>query len=393
MYHIYDSRGSSTVECQITTSNGIVSSIAPGGASTGKKEVASFPNGGVDSSLSIFNSKIKKEMLQWEFGKQKEFDKFLHELDGTENLSNIGGAMTTVLSLSYAKASAIEESVPLYEYIRRLTGTKLSIPYVLGNVMNGGRHAVGGPDIQEYLSLAMGKSARESVEANYMVHKVIMEKLKEKGMKAIGKGDEGGWVTSLGNIQALEVLSESCNYVREQGFEVYPALDLAASQFYNNGLYRYREQTVDGDGQVSYMVDLADKYNIKLIEDPFDEDDFDHFAQLTEKIGNKTVIVGDDLYTTSTERLKKGIGKGSTNAVLVKVNQIGTLSDTIEFIKLATMHKYKNIVSHRSGESCDNAIAHLAVGCGAYAIKTGVMGGERVAKLNELIKIDENRSM
>jgi len=391
VYHIYDSRGTGTIECDIVTDKCTIVSMAPSGASTGKTERKVLPAKGIGEAITKFKKEIAPKMIKWEIGNQRSFDEFLHEVDGTNDFSGIGTALSTSLSIAYAKYSAYVQEIPLYKYIADLAGTTIKMPYLMGNVMNGGKHAIGGPDIQEYLSLSMGKNIRESIEANFTVHKHIAEILKKKGMKAIGKGDEGGWVVSLGNVEALEILHTACSEVREEyGYNVYPALDFAASQIYSNGLYKYKEQSLDLEGQIGFVSNIVDKYGLLSVEDPIDEGDFEGFAKLTNKIGNKALVIGDDLYTTDTKRLEKGIALGSTNAVLVKVNQIGTLTDTVEFVKQSVRYKYKNVVSHRSGETCDPSIAHISVGLGSYALKTGVMGGERVSKLNELIKIEED---
>lgn len=386
---ILDSRGSATVEVEVRVKGVVGRAAAPGGASTGVHEVQALPEGGVDRAIEIFNVEVASKLIGRDVGNQKELDLLLHEIDGTDKFSKIGGNVATATSLALAKAAAGVEGKALYRY---LGGEgELRIPYPLGNVIGGGKHAVGGTDIQEFLCLALSPSPSASIFANAKVHKLVKESLvKMFPDLPLGKGDEGAWVAKMGNEAALRVLAEATSKVsREVGFECMPAMDLAASEFFENGKYVYREGVLDTDQQVEFLVDLVNEFNVAVLEDPFHEEDYEGYARLTKLIGKRCLIVGDDLFVTNVARLRKGIEKGAANAILIKPNQIGTLSDTQAAVDLARRHGYTTIVSHRSGETTDESIAHLAVAFGSYAIKTGTVGGERVAKLNELVRIEE----
>jgi len=387
---ILDSRGNPTVEIEVyTIDGGFGRSAAPSGASTGKHEVVAYPQKGIDFAIEQFRKKYIPKLLGMEATEQSEFDAMLHELDGTENFSNMGGNVSTAASLAVAFAGASDYGMPLYRY---LGGTLAhSLPRPFGNVLNGGRHAVGSTDIQEYLVVAEGDSFSESVFANAMVHKKVKEKISKKYPDiALGKGDECGWVAKLGNIEALEILTEACKDVRDElKVDVFPALDLAASEFYEKGKYHYKEQTLDTEGQIDFIAKLVEKYDLYSVEDPLDEEDYEGYVKLTERIGDRCLIIGDDIFVTNYERIEKGIEMGAANAVLIKVNQIGTLTDAHEAVTLAHDYGYATVISHRSGETTDMGIAHLSVAFGCFGIKTGVIGGERIAKLNELIRIEE----
>jgi enolase len=351
--------------------------------------VQAFPEGGVEGAIEKFKERVVNNLIGYDAREQYEIDKALHELDGTDNFSNIGGNPAVALSLAVAKAAASAAGVPLFQY---LGGVFVSdLPYPLGNVLGGGKHAIGGTDIQEYLVIAKGPSIADSVFANAKVHAYLKQILKRRfADSAIGKGDEGAWVAQLGNEEAVEILAEVCAKVSDElGFSLQPAMDLAASEFYDKGKYKYKEMELDTDGQIAFIAEIVDKYGIALVEDPLREDDFEAYAELTSQIGDRCIVVGDDLFVTNKQRLERGIRVGAANAILVKPNQIGTLTDTYDTVKLAHAHGYKSIMSHRSGETTDDTIAHLAVAFGCYAIKTGVVGGERIAKLNELIRIEE----
>jgi len=266
------------------------------------------------------------------------------------------------------------------------------IPLPFSNIIGGGRHAVGGTEFQEFLAVPMADSASDNVFAVGMTHKFAKNIIKEKypGI-SLGKGDEGAWVIPGKNEDALDILDKASDMVQKEiGVEVRTAIDVAASEFFNDGYYHYRDRKLSSDKQIDYIEKLVGEYNIYAIEDPLDEDDFDGFSKITERIGNKTLIVGDDIFTTNATRLSKGIDENAANAILIKPNQIGTLTDMDETIRLATRNGYELVVSHRSGETTDNAISHIAVAYGALGLKCGAVGGERIAKLNELIRIEED---
>ncbi len=389
---ILDSRGNPTVEVDIYTQSGFGSASAPSGASTGANEVSAFPSEGVDYAIQNFREKVIPELLDYDVTDQENFDNLLVELDGTPNFSNIGGNLACATSLAVAKTAALILGLPLYRYLGGAFAK--STPYPLGNVIGGGRHAVGGTDIQEYLAISMGETASDSVFANARVHAAVAKKLKnEFPDSAIGKGDEGAWVAKMDNEEALELVASVCKEVSDEAnINIKPCLDIAASELYKDGNYHYKNGKLSCEEQIEFVVHLIDNYDLYLVEDPLDQEDFDGYAELTKAVKDKCIIVGDDLFVTDYERVKKGIEMGSANAVLIKPNQIGTLTKTIKTIKLAHEKGYKTVVSHRSGETTDCTIAHLAVAFGSHAIKTGVVGGERTAKLNELIRIEEELS-
>lgn len=387
---ILDSRGNQTVEVEIFLQGGFGISAAPSGASTGIHEVASFPEEGIDASVEIFLKEMAPKIVGMDGLDQAAFDTWLHEVDGTENFSRIGGSVAIAASLALARAAADANQTPLWRYLGGILPK--SLPRPMGNVIGGGAHGVGGTDIQEFLSIALGPTVQESVFANSKVHKRVKEKLVERYPdNAIGKGDEGAWLASIGNEEALEILVESCSEISETvGFDCKPCLDMAASEMFRDGVYRYREGTIDPDGQVELVADLCESYGLYSVEDPLQEDDFEGFARLTEAVGDDCLVVGDDLFVTNTERLRKGVQMKAANAILIKPNQIGTVTDMIETVDLARKSGYQMIISHRSGETNDDSIAHLGVAFGCLGIKTGAVGGERTAKLNELIRIEES---
>ena len=387
---ILDSRGNPTVEVEVMTENGYGIAAAPSGASTGEHEVKAFPEGGVDKAISIFRDDIETELIGMDTFEQEHIDSMLHQIDGTPDFARIGGNVSVAVSLAIAKTSASILGIPLYQYIGG--AFVRSIPNPQGNLIGGGRHAIGGTDIQEFLVVSRSDSISKSVFANAYAHKIVGKKLKAKlPDTAIGKGDEGAWVAKLTNEEALEILRGTCDEVgSELGIDIDPSLDVAASELYENGQYVYKDKTLTTDQQVDYIIKLIEDFDLHMVEDPLDENDFEAYAKLTQAVGHKCIIVGDDLYVTNRERLQKGIDMGSSNAILIKPNQVGTLTDTVQTVNTAKENGYKTIISHRSGETIDETIAHLGVAFGSYAIKTGAVGGERIAKLNELIRIAED---
>ena len=369
---ILDSRGNPTVEVDIITWNGFGRAAAPSGASTGSREVASFPKGGVDQVISEVEDVISSELIGMAAEDISDIDSVLKEIDGTDNMSAIGGNTTVAVSMAAAKAAAMSYNLPLYAF---LGGNFVNeMPYPLGNMMNGGAHAgPNAPDIQEFLVVPIGAAnMTEAVFANVAVHKKLKELISKKDSNFTGgKGDEGGWIPNITNDQALEIQSQACQEVGDElGFAIRPGLDMASSEFWDAkaGKYVYGQDGIERDvgEQVEYVKDLIETYNMIYVEDPFDEKDFEGFAELTSKVG--------------------------ANAIIIKPNQIGSLSETYKTVKLAKENDVMPVVSHRSGETTDETIAHLAVAFGAPMIKTGAIGGERIAKLNELIRIEEELS-
>ncbi len=392
---ILDSRGNPTVEVDVITWNSSGRAAAPSGASTGSREVVSFPEGGVDTVVSEMEDFIASELIGMDAEDITTIDEVLKEIDGTDNLSAIGGNTAVAISMAVAKAAASSYNMPLYKYI----GGNLvnELPFPLGNMMNGGAHAgINAPDIQEFLVVPVGaKNVGDAIFANAAVHKKLKELIQAKDSNFTGgKGDEGGWVPNITNADALEIQVQACQEVGDElGIEIRPSLDIAASELWdeNKQKYVYAQDGIERDtgDQIDFVKDIIETYNMFYVEDPFDESDFEGFAQLTAEVGNKCLICGDDLFVTNKEILAKGIEMKAANAIIIKPNQIGSLSETYATVKLAKENDIVPVVSHRSGETTDETIAHLAVGFGSPMIKTGAIGGERIAKLNELIRIEE----
>ncbi len=380
---VFDSRGNETVECEVYAGDFVGKAIAPSGASKGSEEAVV-----VDPyRYEEIQKKVSKELIGMDVFEQEEIDKKLREIDGTENFSNIGGNFAITVSLACAKCAAQILGVPLYKYVGGLFSTEL--PYPLGNVIGGGVHAPGSTSIQEFLVIPVGaKSFFEAQRTNAMVHKTLKKLFREKGIFA-ARGDEGAWAAKITDEQALEILTEAVGIVKDEtGVEVRIGLDFAATELWDGEGYVYKDKKLSTEEQISYVAELVDKYGIIYVEDPLHENDFEGFAKITEEIGNKCMICGDDIFVTNIRRIKRGIEIGAANTVLIKPNQIGTLTETFEAVKLAKDNGYKVVVSHRSGETEDETIAHLSVAFNATLIKTGVVGGERIAKLNELIRIE-----
>ncbi len=384
---IIDSRGNPTVEADIVTNEGFGRAAAPAGASTGTFEAQAWPKNNVDLGISNAKENVIPSLIGIASNDQETFDETIKDKDGTKNLQNVGGNIAVALSLACAKAAADSKNIPLFEHVSKTKS--YSIPAPMSNVLGGGAHAIGGTDIQEYLVTSFDNDVNTAIETNAAVHKEVAKILKEKFPNiALGKGDEGAWVAPLENVEALELVTKAVDNVqKETGVEVRTGLDVAASEFYKNGNYVYKEQTLTPEEQVDFMLGLIEEYDLHSVEDPLDQNDFESWASLTDQ--TDSLIIGDDLYVTNSERLKEGIEKKSTNSILIKPNQIGTLTDTIKAVEMAKGAEMATVISHRSGETTDASIAHLGVAFESHAIKTGIMGGERIAKLNELVRISE----
>ena len=384
---IIDSRGNSTVEADVVTNDGFGRAAAPAGASTGTFEAQAWPKNDVNLGISNANENVIPSLIGITANEQELFDKTIKDIDGTDNLQNVGGNIAVALSLACAKAAANSKNIPLFEHVSKTKS--YSIPAPMSNVLGGGAHAIGGTDIQEYLVTSFDNDINTAIETNAAVHKEVAKILKNKFPNiALGKGDEGAWVAPLENVEALELVTKAVDNVqKETGVEIRTGLDVAASEFYKKGKYVYKEQTLTPEEQVDFMLGLIEEYDLHSVEDPLDQNDFDSWASLTDQ--TDALIIGDDLYVTNSERLKLGIEKKSTNSILIKPNQIGTLTDTIKTVEMARDSDMATVISHRSGETTDASIAHLGVAFESHAIKTGIMGGERIAKLNELVRISE----
>jgi enolase len=388
---ILDSRGNPTVEADVLTeSGGFGRAAAPSGASTGEYEAIELPpNEAIASARQHAVPRLIDEVYA---GDQRSVDATLRAADGTDNFSEIGANSAVAISMAAAKAAADVLGAPLYQHLGgAFRGENFPVP--LGNVIGGGEHAKEATHIQEFLAAPVGApSVQEAVFANAQVHGRAGEILDERGIAA-GKGDEGAWAPPVDDAEAFEIMAEAVSDVEDDvGFEIGFGLDVAASELYDGDdeVYRYGDETKTTDEQIDYVAGLVDEYDLVYVEDPLDENDYDGFATLTEKVGERTLVCGDDLFVTNTERLREGIDRGAANSILIKPNQIGTLTDAFDAIELAVRNGYEPVISHRSGETEDATIAHLAVATAAPFIKTGTVGGERTAKLNELIRIAED---
>jgi len=384
---VFDSRGAWTIEAEVSSGKTTKSAIAPSGASIGKHEVPAFPVGGTSSAIKEFNTKLKEKLIGAEVDYHK-IDAIIQEYDPERK--KLGGNISTALSLTIAKLQAALAGKEFYG----IFGSSNTLPFPLGNVIGGGVHGgKGSPMLQEFLSIPVGaKSFKDAALANSMVHKKVEEELNKNPNFTRGRDDEGAWAPEVSNQGALELLSSACDRVSDiVGFEVRFGLDVAASEFWDakQEKYVFRNNTSSREEHISFMQGLVDKYNIYYLEDPLEEDDFNGFAELNKSLGSKCLVVGDDLIVTNLERLETSIKKESCNSLIVKPNQVGSLSETEKVINRAVESSYTPVISHRSGESCDSSIAHIAVGFSIPIIKTGIVGGERTAKLNELIRIEE----
>lgn len=382
---ILDSRGNFSVECDVSGNSFFGRCSAPSGASVGKYEAVAYPKG-VDDSIEFARAMVIPKLVGVDVTNQKKIDSIIMEADGTDNFSKLGGNTAIAISTACAKASANLQGKQLFEIL----GNGRDFPLPLSKIIGGGKHAVNSCDIQEFLVVPINaKKLYPALQANVMVHKNVKEKLKERGA-SLGRDDESGWVAKLKTEEALEILSNVCESVSsELGVKVAVGLDLAASSFFEGGKYVYEVdgRKLDKGEQIDFVLELIKKYKLVFVEDPLEEEDFEGFAEITKKA--KCIICGDDLFVTNKKRLEKGVRMKACNALIIKPNQIGTLTQVEETVKYAKQNNYTCIASHRSGETCDEAISHVAVAHGCRMLKTNVIGGERNAKFNELIRIGE----
>ena len=397
---ILDSRGNPTVEVDVILDNGILGRASvPSGASTGEREMLELRdkdnryNGlGVLKAVSNVNVIIKPELVGFDTDKQKELDYKLIELDGTPNKSKLGANAILGVSMAYLKASALDLNMPLYKYVNERYGNELSTPVPMMNILNGGAHADNGLDFQEFMIIPQANSIKERIRIGSEVFHSLKKVLKEKGL-ATSVGDEGGFAPNImSNTEAFDLIIEGITRAGyTAGVDVFLAIDVAASEFYKDGKYCFEGKELTTEEIINYYKELVNKYPIISIEDPVDENDWEGFSLLTKEIGDKIQLVGDDLFTTNKEYLRKGIDMKAGNAILLKVNQIGTITETLETIDLAKSNHYKTIISHRSGETEDTTISDLAVGLDLKQIKTGSMSRtDRICKYNQLIRIEED---
>ena len=402
---IFDSRGNPTVEVDVKTEKGFIGRAAvPSGASTGEHEAVELRDGGnsymgkgVSEAVKNVNNIISKKLIGQEASDQKKIDKIMIDLDGTPNKSNLGANSILGVSLAVAKASANELGIPLYKYIGGEAAKTLPVPMM--NIINGGSHSNAPIAFQEFMIIPIGaKSFSHSMQIGTEIFHNLKKILSKKKLNT-SVGDEGGFAPELkGTEDALNIIVESINksgYRPEE--DVVIALDCTSSEFYKDGIYDYsifegskgsKRTSIE---QVEYLASLCKKFPIISIEDGMDENDWDGWKSLTDKIGNKVQLVGDDLFVTNVKRLKKGIDNKIANSILIKVNQIGTLSETIDAIEMANKAGYSSVMSHRSGETEDNTIADLAVALNTGQIKTGSASrSDRMAKYNQLLRIEED---
>lgn len=392
---IFNARGEETLEVDIVTENGSGRAAAPAGASKGKAEVVYYPKGGVDQAIYKFRQQIAPELAGRDASKQGRIDHLLHEIDGTENFSNIGGETAYAVSLAVVKAASDSFKMPLFQHLAGYFACEM--PFPLGVVMSGGEHGKGKtPDIQEFLILPVrATSFLDAAKANILFHKRIGALLaKNKPDFVGGRDDEGAWLANVSSEEAFDIISKACEEVCEQmGFECRFGIDMASSSLWDpkGKCYSYTREKKNRstEEQYEYVMELIDKYNLIYVEDPFHEEDFKSFAKLTKEVGNKVLVCGDDLFTTNRKRLEKGIKLGAANSVIIKVNQVGTVTDAWDTVMIARDARYVRVVSHRSGDTNDTHIAHLAMAFRAPIIKTGIVEGSRIAKINALIRIEE----
>lgn len=403
---ILDSRGNPTVEADVVLENGVMGRAAvPSGASTGTHEAVELRDGdkgkfagkGVLQAVGYVNGEIAKALKGMEASAQAEIDKKLIELDGTENKGRLGANAILAVSLAVAHASAKAAGKPLYQYIRSTykVKEKMSLPVPLMNIINGGKHAAGSTDIQEFMVMPVGAATfSDGLRCGVEIFHALAKVLHDKGYGTT-VGDEGGFAPHVkaGNKEALDLITEAvANAGYKLGKDVLLALDVAASEFYADGAYTLATENkqLSSDEMVEFLAGLTKQYPLVSIEDGLSESDWDGWKKLTAKVGKKVQLVGDDLLVTNVKFLERGIAEKAGNAILVKLNQIGTLTETVEAVKMAHKAGWKAIISHRSGETEDVTIAHLVVALGTGQIKTGSASrSDRTAKYNELLRIEE----
>lgn len=395
---VLDSRGNPTVEAEVTVRGHTIRAIAPSGASTGTWEAHELRDGGdryggkgVLKAVQNIRGEIASKIVGMDCTDLRSVDMAMIELDGTENKTRLGGNATVAVSLAVAKAGAMCEGLPVYQYIG---GDHVTLPVPMLNIINGGKHAGGNLKIQECMIIPAGaKNFSDCLRMSTEVYMHLKTLLKNKyGVGAINIGDEGGFAPPLDTVdEALTIITDAVSdagYV--PGKDVFLAIDAASSEFFKDGVYNVDGMDLSAGELMDHYVELTKTHPLISIEDPFFEDDFATTSELTKKVGKSVQIVGDDLFVTNTKRLAKGIEQGSANALLLKVNQIGTITESGDAAQMSFDNGYNVVVSHRSGESEDTTIADLSVGWGSGEIKTGAPArGERTAKYNQLLRIEE----
>ncbi len=398
---VIDSRGNPTVEADVLLDSGVIGrATVPSGASTGTLEAVELRDGdprryagkGVQQAVRHVNSEIHQALSGMSCFSQEAIDQRMIEVDGTDNKGRLGANALLSVSLAVARAASLEKQVPLYRYLHR--GGPFKMPVPMMNILNGGEHADNSVDMQEFMVIPTGAaSVSEAVRIGVEIFHALKSALHTRGLST-AVGDEGGFAPDLrSNREAVEIILEAVEQAGFQtGTDVYLGLDVASTEFYRDGKYELRSEgkSFDSSQFVEYLVDWVNQYPIITIEDGVAENDWDGWKLLTEKAGDRAQLVGDDLFVTNTDILKRGIESGVANSILIKVNQIGTLSETLDAINMAHAARYTAVISHRSGETEDVTIADLAVATGAGQIKTGSLSrSDRTAKYNQLIRIEE----
>lgn len=394
---VLDSRGNPTVEAEVTTGSGFGRAIVPSGASTGSYEAVELRDGGkewmgkgVGRAVAAVNEEIGRALVGRDATRQEELDQLMCDLDGTKEKSALGANAILAVSMAVARAAAASVDLPLYRYLGGPAARMLPVPCL--NVLNGGAHAANSVDIQEFMLVPAGlPSFSEALRAGVETYHALKRVLAGRGLST-NVGDEGGFAPNLAtNEEALELLItaiEQAGY--RPGEDVALALDVAATEFHREGSYQLEGRSLVAGEMVDYLSDLSERYPLVSIEDGMSEEDWAGWESLTEVVGGRVQLVGDDLFVTSEDRLRRGITEGIANAILIKVNQIGTVSETLHTMELAERSGYGRMVSHRSGETEDTFISHLAVATNAGQIKSGAPArGERTAKYNQLLRIEE----
>jgi enolase len=396
---VLDSRGNPTVEAEVFTAGGAFGrAIVPSGASTGALEAVEVRDGGdryggktVEKAVAHIRNEIAPALAGVDVTRQEHIDQVMADLDGTPNKATLGANAILAVSLAAARAASASVGLPLYRYLGGPSARVLPVPCL--NVLNGGVHAANSVDIQEFMVVPAGlPSFSEALRAGVEVYHALKRVIGGRGL-GTNVGDEGGFAPDLAtNESALELLVEAIDVAGYQlGDEVALALDVAATEIHREGRYHLERRELTSDDMADYLVDLADRYPLVSIEDGMAEDDWDGWKNLTKKIGHQVQLVGDDIFVTNQEILRKGIVEGAANAILIKVNQIGSISETLHTMDLARKSSFGMMISHRSGETEDTFIAHLAVGTNAGQIKAGAPArGERTAKYNQLLRIEES---
>ena len=401
---ILDSRGNPTVEADVILEDGTMGRAAvPSGASTGSHEAVELRDGeaayggkGVTKAVGFVTGEIKAKLVGHDVADQASIDKLMTQLDGTPNKGRLGANAILAVSMAAAKAAAASLGLPLYRYVGQLAGnTHFSLPLPMMNIINGGKHAAGSTDIQEFMIMPVGaRDFPHAIQMGAEIFQALGKVLKSEGYGTT-VGDEGGYAPAVraGNAEALELIASATQKAGYQlGTDVVLALDVASSELFEDGKYQLKTEgkALDAAGMSEFYQDLTKRFPIVSIEDGLAEDDWDGWKTLTAELGDQLQLVGDDLLVTNTEFLKRGIAERAANAILVKVNQIGTLTETIAAVQMAHKAGWKAVISHRSGETEDTTIAHLVVGLGTGQIKTGSLSRtDRVAKYNELLRIAE----